>query len=416
MSSRRDLLRSLAAAALLAGGPRSAGAAARMVETMSETPRARIADDIRHWDRLGIHRTGTEVDLATAHWLRDEAAALGFDARLESFPLRRRTPVAASAVLEDGTRFEGVPLFDGGQTPEGGIEAILGESAEQIPVLDVPPFDSLPGARALEELRHSGRHPAMLAVTDATTVLPGPALLNAESFHAPFGPPVLQLSSRARDVLRAARGSRVRVDARFRIEPAEAANVRVDVPGRDPALAPVVVITPRSGWWHSTSERGGGIALWLDLLRMLADRPPQRPVIFSANTGHELGHLGMQQFLDAHEALVRGARAWIHLGANFATSLHPQVRLQASDEELMELADRAMRRHRAEPAVRTAIGARAFGEARDLDAGGGRYISLLGASGVFHHPGDRWPDMVDLARTTDLAFAFREILGALVRG
>jgi hypothetical protein len=218
-----------------------------------------------------------------------------------------------------------------------------------------------------------------------------------------------------RDALRSARGRRVRIDARFRIEPVEAANVRIDVPGRDPGLAPVVVITPRSGWWHSTSERGGGIALWLDLLRMLADQPPQRPVIFSASTGHELGHLGMQRFLDANEALVRGAHAWIHLGANFATSLHPQVRLQASDSELMDLAGRAMTGHRAAPAVRTAIGARPFGEARDIDAGGGRYISLIGSSGVFHHPGDRWPDMVDLARTTDLAFAFREILGALTR-
>lgn len=416
MSSRRDLLRGLAAGALLASAHRGAGAAARVVETMSETPRARIANDIRRWDRLGIHRTGTEVDLETAHWLRDEGAALGFDARLESFPLRRRTPVAASAMLEDGTRFEGVPLFDGGQTPEGGIDAAIGESAEQIPVLDVPPFDSLPGARALEALRHTGRHPAILAVTDETTVLPGLALLNAESFHAPFGPPVLQLSSRDRETLRAARGSRIRVEARFRVDPVEAANVRIDVPGRDPGLAPVVVITPRSGWWHSTSERGGGIALWLDLLRMLADQPPERPVIFSASTGHELGHLGMQRFLDADEALVSGARAWIHLGANFATSLHPQVRLQASDEELMELADRAMNRHRAGPAVRTTIGARPFGEARDIDAGGGRYVSLLGSSGIFHHPGDRWPDLVDLARTTDLAFAFREILGALVRG
>jgi hypothetical protein len=415
MSSRRDLLRALAAGALLAGFHPHAGAAARVVETMSETTRARLADHIRHWDRLGIHRTGTEVDLTTAHWLRDQGTGLGFDARLESFPLRRRTPVAASATLEDGSRFEGVPLFDGGQTPEGGVTSTLGEKAEQIPVLDVPPFDSLPGARALEALRHTGRHPAILAVTDDRQVLPGLALLNAESFHAPFGPPVLQLSSRDRDALRSARGRRVRIDARFRIEPVEAANVRIDVPGRDPGLAPVVVITPRSGWWHSTSERGGGIALWLDLLRMLADQPPQRPVIFSASTGHELGHLGMQRFLDANEALVRGAHAWIHLGANFATSLHPQVRLQASDSELMDLAGRAMTGHRAAPAVRTAIGARPFGEARDIDAGGGRYISLLGSSGVFHHPGDRWPDMVDLARTTDLAFAFREILGALTR-
>ena len=200
---------------------------------------------------------------------------------------------------------------------------------------------------------------------------------------------------------------------RFEVARVEASNVRAEIAGRDPDLAPVVVITPRSSWWHSTSERGGGIALWLDLMHMLAATPPLRTVIFSANTGHELGHVGMQRFLDANEALVAGAHCWIHLGANFAAALHPQIRLQASDADTMTLADAALARHRAPPMVRTEIGAAPFGEARDIHAGGGRYVSILGANGAFHHPADRWPEYVDLQRTVDIARAFREVLGAL---
>lgn len=377
------------------------------------TNRDTIAAAIRHWDALGIHRSGTDVDTATAGWLRDAALQLGLDARLETFTLRRRTPVAAVATLMDGTRFGGVPLFDAGETPVGGIEARIGTDAAEIPVLQVPPYESLPGARALLALRDTGRHPAILAVTDDAAVLPGLALQNAEHFHAPFGPPVLQLPSEALATLRAAAGSPVRVEVRFRTERVPAHNVRVDLPGRDPALEPLVIITPRSSWWHSTSERGGGIALWLDLLRMLTERPPLRPVIFSANTGHELGHIGMQRFLDADESLVARAHAWIHLGANFAASLHPRVRLQASDADLMDLAERAMTRHRAPPMVRTEPGTLPFGEARDIHAGGGRYVSLLGSQGAFHHPDDRWPHAVDLQRTVDLALAFREIVAAL---
>lgn len=415
MSSRRDVLRGAALLpALAAGGLRAVNAA-------EARPGDRIAAAIARWDGLGVHRTGTEADAQTADWLLEEAQRLGADARLEPFPFRRRTPVAAALTLPNGRVLDGVPVFDGGETAEGGLRARLAAhgdddgstDGERIPVLRVPPYDSLPGARALDDARRSGVHPAILAVTDDRTVLPGLALLNAESWHAPFGPPVLQLPSEHLGTLQGLHGEEIHLQVRFEETRVTASNVRAEIAGREPDLAPVVVITPRSSWWHSTSERGGGIALWLDLLHMLASTRPRRTVIFSANTGHELGHVGMQRFLDANEALVPEAHCWIHLGANFAAALQPNVRLQASDEATMTLADAALARHRAPPMVRTEIGSAPFGEARDIDAGGGRYVSIVGANGAFHHPADRWPDFVDLQRTVDIARAFREVLGAL---
>jgi alanyl-tRNA synthetase len=41
---------------------------------------------------------------------------------------------------------------------------------------------------------------------------------------------------------------------------AEAFNVVATVAGQQTDLAPIVVITPRSGWWQCASERGGGLA------------------------------------------------------------------------------------------------------------------------------------------------------------
>ncbi|MEE4382243.1 MAG: hypothetical protein V2J02_09640, partial [Pseudomonadales bacterium] len=349
----------------------------------------------------------------TGAWLVEEARILGFEAHLEPVPLRRRTPVAASVQVGD-RRFEGVPAFDGGESGADGVTARLGDGDGEIPVLRVPPWDGLPGARALDATRRSGRHPAILAVTDDRHVLPGLALGNAETFHAPFGPPVLQLPSDALDALTTAPGHTARVDVRFRAERVEAANVGVAVPGRDPGAAPVVLITPRSSWWHSTAERGGGIALWLDALRFLAARPPRRPVRLTANTGHELGHLGMQHFLDREEALVAGAHCWIHLGANFAAALAPRLRLQASDPALATQAEQALAAEGVAVDDRTPVGEEPYGEARDLHAGGGRYLSLLGSQGAFHHPADRWPDAVDLPRTVAIARAHRRLLAALV--
>jgi hypothetical protein len=40
------------------------------------------------------------------------------------------------------------------------------------------------------------------------------------------------------------------------------------------SLAPVVVITPRSGWWACASERGPGIAAFIELARAAATASP----------------------------------------------------------------------------------------------------------------------------------------------
>ncbi len=54
-------------------------------------------------------------------------------------------------------------------------------------------------------------------------------------------------------------------------------------------------------------------------------------------------------------------------------------------------------------------GDRPAGEARNIFDGGGRYFSLLGGNGLFHHPDDRWPDAVDVAAVAAFARAFTDI-------
>ena len=44
----------------------------------------------------------------------------------------------------------------------------------------------------------------------------------------------------------------------------------------------------------------------------------RRDVIFTANTGHELGHTGLDLFLEKNPKLIKEAHVWMHLGANFA--------------------------------------------------------------------------------------------------
>jgi len=70
---------------------------------------------------------------------------------------------------------------------------------------------------------------------------------------------------------------------------------------------------------------------------------------------------------------------------------------------------------RVAPDVETPVGTRARGEARNIFDGGGRYVSLLGGNGLFHHPDDRWPDAVDAERLAKLAQAFCALAVDLAR-
>ena len=236
--------------------------------------------------------------------------------------------------------------------------------------------------------------------------------MNAPDFKEPFGPPVLQVASQHRDWLdaAAAAGATARVVAHATRRPEEVFNVTAPLLGTERSLPPLIVMTPRSGWWTCASERGGGIAVWLEMIRGMAAAPtPKRTTVFLASTGHELGHYGLQEFLRTRTRLIAGAGAWIHLGANFGAAVGAGSRLQASTAELQALALEALEDAGTTPDRLHPVGTRPAGEADSIHDGGGDYISILGANGLFHHPHDRWPAAVDVDRIARSAQAFIDI-------
>ena len=413
---------------------------------------ADIAADIAGWDAIDDHRTGTAGDRRTSDWLAACVRDAGLEPRRDDFELSRWA-LERCAVDIDGTVVEGVPLFDGGITDSEGVvgdlgelalqnlspseasrlasdQAVPGESGEhRLPdrsvgllgeghgdaTIGVGAFGNAAGMAngALAAARRSGDYDAIVAVSKMDTRVTGLALQNADRFNDPFGPPVLQVATEHEGWLDAAlaRRATAHLTAYMTRETATGSNVFCRVPGHDPSLPPLTVVTPKSAWWVCTAERGGGIAVWLALLRHFAANKPARDVLFIATSGHELGHLGLDHFLATRAAGVSGC--WIHLGANFA-AVDSRIRLQASDAQLMESAGGTLSAHGVRVATTTPLGERPGGEARNIHDRKERYVSLLGSNRWFHHPDDRWPATVDLDGTARVAQAVLAIADQLV--
>ena len=240
----------------------------------------RISKIIQEFDAQGWHRSGTEVDHLFARWLAQRGRELGLDLELESFQLNRVVPQNCFLEIE-GRRIEGLPFFDGSFTSAEGISGHIGSagSSAEIGLGKVVrasgPLGGEPN-RDFQNFRGSGGHQALVAVTIGEKH--GLMASNAPDFRQPFGPPVLQVSSEEREFLtgHAKRNSPVRLVASAERVGSESFNVTGLIKGSGQNLPPIVVMTPRSGWWHCASERGAGLACWLEVMRLVVQSRPHR--------------------------------------------------------------------------------------------------------------------------------------------
>jgi hypothetical protein len=398
-----------------------------MLRDMAEDATALLADAERRaarwllaWDGQGMHRTATAGDDAGALWLAAEARALGasggIDVAIEGFALDRLDPVDAYLEL-GGERIAAVPAFDAPASGDAGVAGRLGPagSEAEIAVAELSPRAVY--SREYQELRGAGGHRGFVILCAGEE--PGLALLNAEEFRHPYGVPTIHLSSAERDriLAAAARRAPARLVADSRRKPARGRNTVVTL-GIADAGPPLVVMTPRSSWWQSVAERGGGIVCWLESLRALVAAPPRRRVIFTANSGHELGHLGLDDFVARRPGWDRpateGGATWVHYGANIGAA-GGALSLVAPDDLLRDLARgelEAAGRRADTIAPKTLVPS---GETRDIHRAGGRYLTLVGTNRWFHLPQDRWPYAVDVAAIARIAGAAARITTALSR-
>jgi hypothetical protein len=369
----------------------------------------RLARIMQAYDAQGNHRTGTDVDNASAEWLAREVRQLGTEASLEPFSLDRIDPRLCYLRIS-GRRIDGLPVFDAGFTGPVGVRGRLGPlgSDADIGLAESEPVKlSEPGIEQGDQVRKArySLHKGVVVLTRGSR--PGLYLLNASDFREPVGPPMLQISNSESDWLRRLAAARVDATlvAHVQRTAARAFNVVVKIAGSDPALRPVILMAPRSGWWQSVTEQGSRLACWLEAIRAIAARRPARDTLFVALSGHELGFLGIDAFIGPRPDLIARAHAWIFLGSDIGAPGQANL-IHASDDALEHWAVAAMENEGLTVDARAPHDAPARGEAGVVQRGGGRYFTIACGSDTYHSVADRWPEAVDVALLARYARAF----------
>ncbi len=390
----------LAALATVAGGPSSLLAEERMQSSLEQ----RVADVVAAYDAQGNHRTGTPVDALSAEWLARQMQQMGAEAELEAFALSRVDPQAC-CLRAAGRRIEGVPLFDAAFTDRAGVRGRLGHLGSDAEIGLAEMRGGGPQAAPVAEARRS-HHKAVVLITRGGRS--GLSLLNAISFTKPSGPPVLQVSSAEAEWLKqqAERRAEVTVVAHVTRTAAQALNVTAKIGGSNPELGPLVLMAPRSGWWQCASEQGSRLVCWLESLRVLAGGKPARDAFFVALSGHEIGFLGIDAYVQRRADLVKRAHAWIFFGSDIGAPRQTNI-IHASDGELERWIVQAIEKEGLVVNAKAQHDTAARAEVGTIQRGGGRFVTVACTnSEVFHSAADRWPEAIDVATLARYASAF----------
>jgi len=386
---------------------------------------AALYADVKAYAGLGEHRTGTPGDDATTVWMERALKAAGYAVERQPFDYPVFDPGHVDITL-NGRPLESFPYWTPVATPAGGITAPLSliGGAGKIVLIDLPPgaggpLDAPPPPQVVAAADSGAL--AVVAITESP--LGELSAMNRNPKAAPWKVPVLLAAGHDGDALRAAatagRSITVRLEGRSVTRPAHNVIGRRVGPGK-----PIVISTPKSGWFHCAGERGSGIAIWLGLARWLA-ATPDRNIIAVASSGHEFDGYGAHHFTQTLAPKPADTRLWVAIGANVAV-----YDFALEDGQIARQPVPPMSRTLGCSGALIALGAKAFAGQRgyakplDLDAHeapgelatfrklGYRPLVGLVAASTLHHTRRDLADVTDGAMLEPVARGLQAIIAA----
>ena len=223
---------------------------------------------IRAYEEMGDHRTGREADNRTSWWMIEELRKVGVEAHPQTwrFP---RVEIHGASIRFGPWDIPAVPTFDSAFTDHHGLTGTLRtDNGTGIVLWQFSPDDQERMATGVytsfELARQDGADGIIMVMGDPEG---HPVVRNAERPLDPIEVPVLQVAPMDAGPLLDAVGSEITMISDGGRVDAPADNVIGTIPGADPDAEPVVLMTPKSGWYTCAAERGGGIAIWIEVAR-----------------------------------------------------------------------------------------------------------------------------------------------------
>src|SRR5262249_21133512 len=96
---------------------------------------------------------------------------------------------------------------------------------------------------------------------------------------------------------------------------------------------------------------------------------------------------------------------WIFFGSDIGAPRQPNL-IHASDDALEQWAVTAMQKQGLTVNAKARSASIARGEAGAVQRGGGRFVTIVCSSEVYHSAADRWPEAIDVAPLARYATAF----------
>lgn len=376
---------------------------------------------IQAFEDFGIHRTGGPGDDQTSQWLVGELKHIGLNPATERFAFPRVEVRRAEVRFGTDTIF-GVPLYDGSFTDTGGIVGELcdDDDPDLFGKIVLATSAVQRGQEWSERTLHD-RIEQLVAAGCIGLIIPQGdgdrdiTLRNASRVDTPLPLPTLQISARDHRTLQSQimiRGEvALEIDAeRLR---SKASNVTATIDGTEPEMAPIGIVTPKSGWYTCAAERGGGIAIFLALAESLAAVRLQRSVHLLASSGHELNFYGIRSYARTNRSDIVDAQAWLHLGSSLG-ALESSPVVAASDEELDAIMMRTLSNQLLEPKRHLKPGPAQDSEVAEISELGTRYVSFRGRHPYCRSPNDLVAKTVDPEHVATWARASRETISALL--
>lgn len=291
-----------------------------------------LYDDVLRFTTMGEHRCGTETDTRTSFWIRDELERGGIDAELQRFPVRvfdiGRCTVSCEGVVHRAHP-EWYPTATGPEPVRGPL-TILADGAPLEGLrgtILLAETDAGAGPLAAEELSdelktridaagRAGALAAVVVVHHRSFELAGRNNHDPRQNQAPWcSIPLVGIAARHREPLLAA--VRHGAEAEVILDGVDHRDGHAfNVIGRTGTGEKLICIsTPASCHFRGGGERAPGVVLLLGLARWLGRRRPDARYLLLADSGHEIGGLGLRSFDTSLLPPADEVTCWIHLGS-----------------------------------------------------------------------------------------------------